>query len=102
MLGQLQKPKSLCSRITLLEREIPTRREISSHSSVQSVAMSPILRTLSFLFLSGGNVRDIKYKIRQADDRDIQIVIDLKPSTTRKYTCCKNVLKSYHILRAIF
>ena len=29
-------------------------------------------------------------------------IMDLKPSTTRRYTCCKNVLKSYHVLRAIF
>jgi len=60
-----------------------TRRAISSHSSVGSVAMPPVLRTVNFLFQSGENIRDIKNKIRQTDVADMQIFFDLKPSTTR-------------------
>jgi len=64
--------------------------------------MPPVLRTVTFLSQCGGDIRDIKYKKSQPDDAEIQIFIDLKPSTTRKYTCCKKVPKSYHVLRAIF
>ena len=50
------------------------------------------------------NIHDIQYKIRQPEDAGIQIFIDLKPPTKRKYTCCNNVLKCYthsegHILK---
>lgn len=57
----------------MLENEIPTRREISSHSSVRSVAMPPVLRKVAFLSQWGGNILDIKYETRQTGDADIQI-----------------------------
>ena len=77
MLEQLQKPKILCSKISMLVNEVLTRRAISAHSSVGSVAMPPVLRTVTFLFQFGGNIRDIKYKIRQPDVAAMQIFIYL-------------------------